>query len=158
MVIDIISYSDEQFATMTDEQLLEVQSAQMKKNRLMAALEEDLQKEKYRLINNGTYLSSMWPLIQEKLQKAYEQEVDLIRDALLFYLQFSLRPDASDSPYLVDYTLPESERMYIVKDYYMEAYTDDKERFEAFKADEVAVHYLGEFYAPMYDYFRSYIL
>ena len=89
MVIDIISYSDEQFAAMTDEQLLEVQSAQMKKNRLMAALEEDLRKEKYRLIDNGTYLSSMWPLIQEKLQKAYEQEVDLIRDALLFYLRFS---------------------------------------------------------------------
>jgi hypothetical protein len=63
MVIDIISYSDEQFAAMTDEQLLEVQSAQMKKNRLMAALEEDLRKEKYRLIDNGTYLYSMWPLI-----------------------------------------------------------------------------------------------
>ena len=115
-----------------------------------------MRKEKYRLIDNGTYLSSMWPLIQEKLQKAYEQEVDLIRDALLFYLRFSLRPDASDSPYVVDYTLSEEERMYIVKDYYMEKYEDGGERFEAFKEDKVAKHYLGELYAPMYDYFRAY--
>ena len=110
------------------------------------------------MIENGTYLSSMWPLIHEKLQKEYEQEVEIIRDALLFYLRFTLKPDTSDAPYLVDYSLSEEERMYIVKDYYMEKYSDDKERFEAFKADEIAVQYLGELYAPMYDYFRSYTL
>ena len=158
MVIDIIAYTNEQFASMTGEQLLEVQAAQLKKNRLTSALEENLRQEKHRLIENGTYLSSMWPLIQEKLQKEYEQEVEIIRDALLFYLRFTLKPDTSDAPYLVDYSLSEEERMYIVKDYYMEQYSDDKERFETFKADEIAVQYLGELYAPMYDYFRSYTL
>ncbi|MBR5880283.1 MAG: hypothetical protein IKZ16_01235, partial [Clostridia bacterium] len=41
---DIISYNDQQYMRMTDEQLQEVQSAQRKKNRLTAALAEDLQK------------------------------------------------------------------------------------------------------------------
>ena len=39
MKIDIISYTDEQFAQLTEEQLLEVRSAQLKKNRLDRKLE-----------------------------------------------------------------------------------------------------------------------
>ena len=57
MVIDIISYTDAQFAALSEEQILEVKSAQLKKNKLDLNLEENLLKAKQRLIENGTFLS-----------------------------------------------------------------------------------------------------
>ena len=156
MTIDIISYTDEQFAALTTEQLLVVQQAQLKKNRLKAALDEDLQKEKFRLIDNGIFLSTIWELVQSRLQKAYNNEVASIRDSLLFYLRYAGKPDVGDmqsAPYEVDYSLTDNERFVIVKTYYETNYKDGDERFAAFKADSVAVRYLGELYAPLYDYF-----
>ena len=47
MEIDIISFTDEQFAALTEEQLLEVENVQMKKNRLTEDLEEEKRKEKF---------------------------------------------------------------------------------------------------------------
>ena len=157
MVIDIISYTDEQFAALTEEQLLKVQQAQLKKNRLKAALIEDLDREQFRLIDNGIFISSIWELAKWKLNRAYQQEVDNVRDALLFYLRFGgkseNREEEEYAPYTVDYSLSDTERFNIVKDYYQTAYTDGTERFEAFKEDKVAARYLGELYAPLYDYF-----
>ena len=157
MVIDIISYTDAQFAALTEEQLQEVRQAQLKKNRLKTALDEDLQKEKFRLIENGIFLSTIWYYVRWKLNRAYEREVENIREALLFYLRFGGKTETgeeeSDSPYLVDYSLSDTERLKIVKDYYLSAYTDGEQRLEAFKEDKVAARYLGELYAPLYDYF-----
>ena len=156
MKIDIISYTDAQFAALTEEQLLEVKSAQLKKNRLKAALTENLQKEKYRLMNNGILISTIWDIVQWQLNKAYEDEVEALRDALLFYLRFSGKPNEEDiqsAPYEVDYSLSDTERFQVVKTYYESAYTDSAERFDAFKADTVAAQYLGELYAPLYDFF-----
>ena len=160
MEIDIITYTPAQFAALTEEQLLEVKSAQLKKNRLAANLEEDLLKEKHRLVKNGVFLSEIWPLAQEKLQTAYEQEVAAVRDALLFYLQYSAKPDdttTESAPYTVDYSLDYLERFSIVKTYYETAYEDGKERFDTFKADKVAAQYLGEMYAPLYDYLLDFV-
>ncbi len=156
MVIDIISYTDAQFAALTEEQLLQVKSAQLKKNRLEAQLQADLQKEKHRLLNNDTFVSTMWQEIQSVLRSNYEQEVENIRDSLLFYLRFAAKPEdsqASSAPYTVDYSLSDVERFNIVKTYYEASYSNDAERFAAFKEDEIAVRYLGELYAPLYDYF-----
>lgn len=155
MTIDIISYTDAQFAALTEEQLLEVQSAQLKKNRLQAALEEDLQKQKYRLIDNGIFLSTIWRVIQWKLNRTYETEVENIRNGLLFYLRYSGKSpeEIGDAPYEVDYSLSDEERFAVVKTYYETAYANGEERFAAFKVDAVARRYLGELYAPLYDYF-----
>lgn len=156
MQIDIISYTSAQFAALSEEQILEVKSAQLKKNRLAAALEKDLLQEKHRLVENGTLQSNTWALVQAKLQAAYEAEVTAIREALLFYLRYSMKPDDSttqSAPYTVDYSLTDAERFVVVRTYYENTYTDGAKRFAAFKADEVALQYLGELYAPLYDYF-----
>ncbi|MBO7297455.1 MAG: hypothetical protein J6U60_00220 [Clostridia bacterium] len=156
MVIDIISFTAEQFALLSDAQLLEVKTAQLEKNRLSRDLEEKKQAEKNRLVENGTFLSELWNLYCAKLQEEYEVEVQAIRDSLLFYLQFSMRADADQElSYTVDYALPMEERLAIVKGYYETTYTDAKQRFEAFAQDKVAVAYLGELYAPLYDYFLA---
>ena len=156
MTIDIISYTDSQFAKLTQEQILEVRSAQLKKNKLLEKLETEKRKEKYRLIKNGVFLSKIWQLYCEKLQREYEQEVENIRDALLFYLRFTWKAEEGDSsnvPYSVNYSLTMEERFAIVKSYYESAFADAVLRYETFAKDEVAVAYLGELYAPLHDHF-----
>ena len=158
MTIDIISYTNEQFAALTPEQLLEVKSAQVKKNKLLLKRDEALEAEKHRLIDNGIFLSPVWALYCEKLTEQYDAEIAQLRDALLFYLQYGSRADAEaeeGAPYLVDYSLPMAERLTIVKEYYETTYNKDWETIlEVYKKDEVAVVYLGEYYGSLYDHFN----
>lgn len=158
MKIDIISYTDEQYAALASEQILEVQSAQLKKNKLDAAFADALEKEKNRLSARGLLQSSYWELFVERLSKSHEQEVENLRAALLFYLRFTTRPDenvAGDAPYTVNYAMTIAERLAVVRTYYDTKYADGAERFAAFKADKIAPNYLGEEYAPLYDYYLS---
>ena len=158
MTIDIITFTDAQFAALTEEQLKEVYSAQVKKDKLLTALEETKRKEKERLITNGTYLSKLWELFCLEKTNEYEAQVLQIREALLFYLRFSLKPQqggTQETPYPLDYSLSIVARAQIVKTYYLQTYTNANERFNAFVADTVAPVYLGEMYAPTYDYFRQ---
>ena len=90
------------------------------------------------------------------LEESYEQEVENLRDGLLFYLRFASKPDAgAEAPYTVDYSFTYEQRMNVVRTYYDGAYTDAKLKFEAFQADKVAVNYLGERYAPLYELYAQ---
>lgn len=156
MVIDVISYTDTQYAELSEEQLLEVRSAQLKKNKLTETLQKHLLEEKNRLVRNGIFTSEVWALTQKKLQEACETEIAVVREALLFYLRFSAKPTSSEtenSPYPLDYALSDEERYAVVRDYYEATYSDAKELYAAFKADTAAMQYLGELYAPLHDYF-----
>ena len=153
MKIDIISYSDTQYAALTEEQIQEVKAAQLKKNRLKSQLAEAKLKEKHRLIERGMFLSKIWNAYQEKLQAEYDQEIESLRDSLLFYLRFSTKVDSEDTGYTVNYDLSVEERLAIVRQYYESTYQNASERFQAFKEDKVAIIYLEDLYAPLYDYF-----
>ena len=157
MTIDIISYTSEQFAALTPEQLLEVKSAQLKKNKLLRKRDNEMEQEKHRLLDKGTFLSPVWGLYCEKLTAQYDEEITQIRDALLFYLQYGSRADAETeegAPYLVDYSLPIPDRVTIVKEYYETTYNKNWELIlEKFDEDKVAVVYLGEYYARLRDHF-----
>lgn len=155
MKIDIISYTDTQYAALTEEQIQEVKAAQLEKNRLTRALSDAKLKEKHRLIERGIFLSGIWDAYQEKLQAEYDQKIESLRDSLLFYLRFSTKPDAYGTGYTVDYDLPVEERLAIVQQYYQSTYPDAKKRFEAFQEDKVAVVYLEDLYAPLYDLFLA---
>ncbi len=152
MVIDIISFTDAQFAKLSEEQILAVQEAQLKKNRLYKQLQENFREEKERLVENGTFLSEIWNLYCARLQTEYDEEIAAIRNALLFYLRFALKPELTTDKYTVDYALEMPDRYAIVREYYISAYSDPQERVTAFLADEVAKAYLGEYYAVLYDY------
>lgn len=156
MTIDIISYTDEQFAGMTEEQILEVENVQLKKNRLTANLKEKKRKEKFRLLKAGVFRSGIFEKICEALDAAYNQEVENLRDGLLFYLRFAARPGTGESaPYPLDYSLDYESRLKAVREYYDGAYTDKSEKFKAFKGDKVAMNYLGELYAPLYELYSA---
>ena len=157
MTIDIISYTDEQFAKLTPEQLLEVQSAQLKKERLKARLEEAKAKQKNELLAQGVFRSHIFALCKEKLEKQYELEVENLRDSLLFYLRFASKPENGTAGYPLDYSLSIPERYEVVRDYYMNKYADPNERFNEFKADEPAKVYLSEAYSTLYAYLKTFI-
>ena len=156
MKIDIISYSDTQYAALTEEQIQEVKEAQLEKNRLERALLEAKLKEKNRLIERGMFLSGIWKDYQDKLQAEYNQKIENLRDSLLFYLRFSTKPKEDDNVgYTVNYDLSVEERLAIVRQYYESTYTNASQRFDAFKEDKIAVVYLEDLYAPLYDYFLN---
>ncbi|MBQ8428067.1 MAG: hypothetical protein IJX18_02300 [Clostridia bacterium] len=156
MEIDIISFTDGQFARLTDEQLIEVKEVQLKKNKLLRNLEKAKSEEKYRLLKNGVLSGSSYQKVCDELQTAYDEEVENLRDGLLFYLRFSLRPQEEvETPYLVDYSLTYEERIQIVRTYYETTYEDAEARLDAFTKDEVALDYLGEYYAPLYEIYYA---
>ncbi len=157
MTIDIISYTDEQFASLTLEQLKEVREAQTQKDKLSAALEEELQEAKDSLVRKGIFNSSIFSLMQSKLQAEYAQKVELIRDGLQFYLKYSMQPDGStwDAPYPINFALSYEARFNVVREYYENTYTDAGERFAAFEQDKFALRYLGELYKSLYGYFKG---
>ena len=123
LTIDIISYSPEQFASLSQAQLLEIREAQNKKDTWALALEEKLQKEKEGLVKRGIFNSSLFRLIEEKLRAEYTQKVNLLKDSLIFYLQYSKNESNEDMgvPYEVDYALSYEERYATVRDYYLGA-------------------------------------
>ena len=155
MEIDIIAYSDLQLATLPPDQILAVQEAQLKKDRLKRRFEEACMKEKMRLVSNGTFLSDIWEKYCEELKKAYDSEVNAVREALLFLLRFTQKADGETALYRVDYSLTMEERYAIVKAYYESAYGNASERFEAFQKDEVAKAYLGEYHSTLYFYLEA---
>ena len=154
MVIDIITFSDAQFASLTADQVEEVRNAQLKKNKLTESLEKNKRAEKYKLVERGIFRSGIYETVCQELQTRYEKEVETIREGLLFYLRFTTKPEGADgAPYKVDYSLTYEQRYEVVKDYYDGAFSSAAERFEEFKAVEIAVDYLGEYYAAFYDYY-----
>lgn len=156
MTIDIINYTDAQLAALSAEKVLEIRESQLKKNRLEMELQERLIKKKQDLINRGMYPSDIWDKIVAKWTAEYEQQVEILREALVFFLHY-VADDAPvinpSAPYEVDYSLSEADRMRIVKEYYETTYPNAGERFLAFKKDDFVKVYIGELYAPLYDYF-----
>lgn len=153
MNIDIIDYTAAQFAALSAAQITEIKEAQEKKNKLTSALEESLREEKSRLSENGILRSAQWGLIEAQLRAEYATAVENLREGLLFYLRYSASEEDESAPYEVNYALTETERFKIVKEYYETTYADGTKRFKAFEADKIAPKYLGELYAPLYDYF-----
>ena len=72
MTIDIVTYTDEQYAAMTQEQLKEVRDAQTEKDELKIELEDTLKAERAALVKKGIFNSNLYQMIKTKLEKEYE--------------------------------------------------------------------------------------
>ena len=156
MVIDVIAYTEEQLSYLTEEQIMEVKTAQLKKNALLKKQAQLCKDEAFRLQRNGVYSSALYSEYCKSIEAEYAGKIEEVRDALLFYLLYTCRPNgAADAPYFVNYALSTTERLNIVREYYYATYTDPVKRFEAFKKDEVAKVYLSEFYAPLYHVYKD---
>ena len=156
MKIDIIDYTEDRLAILSKKRFSRVLKAQLSKNRLLRNLEKELKRERDRLVSNGIFVSDLFALTEEGLRKACEEEIEVVKAELEAYLHETAPEDsAGASPYIVDYTFPLYDRVQTVKGYYLSTYVDHKERFYAFQDDKVAVDYLGDYYASLYDYFYT---
>ena len=61
-IIDIIEFTESQFAALSRGQLQTVKTAQQKKDRLYKDLREKLRREKQRLVKNGMFSSGIYDL------------------------------------------------------------------------------------------------
>ena len=153
MVIDIVTLTDEQYALMGEGQLLEVRNAQARVNRLRKKLAEMIDDVKFRMIKNGVGRSASREAFVERETARVNEEIEQIRKDLLFYLRFVMKPvEEGGAPYILDYSLKYEERVPIVRDYYLETYSDASERFAAFQKDDHARGYLGEYYVSLSAY------
>lgn len=154
--IDIIDFTDKQFSLLTKGQLQTIKTTQQKKNRLYKDLQDTLRKEKHRLVKNGVYRSEIYNLLVERLTEEYDQEISLMKQCLLFYLQYSMKPNEGEMSavgYEVNYSYTMEERLRIVKTYYESNYTNADQLYAEFLKDEVAPQYVGIYYAALADYF-----
>jgi hypothetical protein len=157
LVIDVISYTDDQYAALTEEQIVKIQTVQLRKNRLAKQLEENKRKAKYKLLEAGVFRSPIWEKICNTLTEQYDAEVENLHDELMFYLQFTGQEEESkvveaSSTYTLDYGLSYAERLEVVREYYDSTYL---KKLAAFKADRKAKKYLGEYYAPLYELYSA---
>lgn len=158
MVIDIISYTEAQYAALTAGQLQQVISAQKKKNALEREFSKKLAAKKAELIGNGMMHSELWDSVISDMYEEHQTELDTLREGLLLYLHYAVKPSDSEamtSGYDLDYSLSPEERYELVKNYFETEYEDTQARFSAFKNDQNAEKYLGELYATLYDYFYA---
>lgn len=157
MTIDIIDYTSEQLAALTAGQLQQILSAQKRKNALEKAFVQKVATAKAEAIQNGILHSDAWALTKAAMLEEHEEELRLLREGLLFYLQYAVKPNETQAnfcPYKLDYSLDIIERYNYVKGYYETEHPDAGLRFEAFKNDKYAKTYLGETYYSLYDVFR----
>ncbi len=158
MEIDIVSYTARQLASMPTAKLQAVRSAQLKKNKLLRDLEENLKKTRNQLVDNGIFASDIWIRKEQEMRAACTAAITEVRESLILYLQYGAGSSTGqvvpeNVPYHVDFSLSYEQRMEEVKKYYTSTYPDYVELFEKFKQDEFARGYLGELYAPLYHYF-----
>lgn len=156
MTIDIIDYKEEQYAELSDAQILEIRDAQKKKNARILKMYEQMRALERKAVDNGMLYSSSFSLQLQDVQDSCEIEVMQIRDELIFYLQFASRLEPStESGYPLDYSLTLDERYLVLRDYYLDMYSDPSERYEEFQKDKVAKTYLCERYSVLLDYLWS---
>lgn len=155
MLIDIVSYTPTQLASLSLSAIREIRSAQLKKNKMLRQLLKDVKKERNSLVKRGIFDSCIWEKIQAELEEECNARIEELRQALLFYLEYNISKTEEDLqlPYEVDYSLSFDERYLQIKNYYLSTYTDAEERFIAFNKDEFAPLYLGELYSTLYDEF-----
>ena len=154
MVIDIIDYKEEQYAELTDSQILEIRDAQRKKNERIGKMYDEMRALRQKAVNNGMRYSRAFELEYVQLQEDCDADIWRIKEDLMFYLLYASRlEDVQGSEYPLDYSLPVEERCNAVKGYYLDMYSDAQERFQAFQKDKIARTYLCDTYASLLDYF-----
>lgn len=159
MTFDIIAVSKDEAEALETVQLKLLRTAQQKKDELYRKLKTQLAEYKAITYSNGTHLSSLYEEYEKEATAEYERQVEVLREQLVFNMSLKepTHDDetggsgSDDTGYLVDYELSYIERYIQVRDYYL-AIPDPNERIALYRADEVAVKYLGSYYNYLYNY------
>lgn len=162
MVIDIVDMSDEAYQNLSPVQLAMVRAAQAKKNDIEAERDNEKQEMFLLLLAQGVARSSMLQSRYEEIDKAAEEKVSVVREDLNHQLAYeSIGSEGNENgPYRYpenpNYSLSNSQRFLVVRQYYMGVTTNAEARLQAYAMDTLARSYLGEFYQTLYELLASY--
>lgn len=160
MEFDIIDVTEEELKEYSAVQMQLLRSAQKEKNELAHKMEQELAMFKKLVYTDDMKESSLLEQKRAELQAEFEYKVAILVEQFRYALEMTEpyipeNPDADKVGYIVDYTLPYTDRYNIVRDYYL-AITDVNERMALYSADEVAKDYLSSYYRTLYNVLYTY--
>lgn len=160
MVYDVVEITDEELSKFTAVQMQLLRTAQKSKDELVHKTEKELALFKKLVYTDEMKESSLLAQKQAELQAEYEYQLAIIVEQYEYGMQLSepyipSNPEAGKVGYMVDYSLPYTDRYNIVKEYYL-AITDPTERMNLYTNDEVAKDYLSSYYKTLFNVLSSY--
>ena len=160
MKYDVVEVTEEELKKFTAVQMQILRTAQKDKDELLRKTEKDLALFKKLVYTDDMKESSLLEQKRAELQAEYEYQLAIIVEQYSYGMELSEpyippRPDASKVGYLVDYSLPYSDRYNIVREYYL-SIPDPTERMNLYANDEVAKDYLSSYYRPLFNVLYSY--
>lgn len=161
MEFDIIDVTEEELKNYTAVQMQVLRSAQKNKNELLHKMEKELALFKKLVYTDDMKVSSLLAQKKAELQAEYEYELAILIEQLLYGIELGepvipeTPPGSENVGYVVDYSLPYTDRYNAVKEYYL-SISDPAERMALYEADQVAKDYLASYYRTLYNVLYTY--
>ena len=160
MEFDVVEVSEEELKEFSAVQMQILRTAQKDKNELIHKMEKEFALFKKLVYSDDMKESSLLEQKKAELQAEYEYQLAIIVEQYHYGMELSepfipANPDASKVGYLVDYSLPYTDRYNIVREYYL-SINDPELRMTTYANDQVAKDYLSSYYKPLFNVLYSY--
>ncbi len=160
MEFDVIEITPEELKALSAVQMKMLRTAQQKKDALYRTADKEFATFKNIVMTNGMLESTLPDAKRAELDGELKYQTALLADNLIYNMSLNAPdPDVGggdeSAGYIVDYSLPYTDRYVAVRDFYL-AIADRNERMELYKADGVAKAYLGAYYATLYNVLETY--
>ena len=160
MKFDVVKVTDEELKNFTAVQMQLLKKEKKSKNELVHKMEKELALFKKLFYTDDMKESSLLEQKKAELQAEFDYQLAIIVEQYTYGMELSEpfipeNPDASKVGYIVDYTLPYTERYNIVREYYL-SIADPAERMNLYSNDEVAKDYLSSYYRTLFNVLYSY--
>lgn len=160
MIFDVVNIPEDELEDLTAVQMQLLRTAQKSKDELVHKMQQELALFKKLVYTDDMKESSLLAQKEAELQAEYEYQLAIIVEQYQYGMKLSepfipANPEAGKVGYLVDYSLPYSERYNIVKEYYL-SISDPTERMNLYSKDEIARDYLSSYYRTLFNVLYSY--
>lgn len=160
MEFNILTFTQEELNNLSVIQMQLLRTAQKKKNELEYKMGREYEQYKKFVYGNGMKNSTLLEQKRAELEAKLSYDVEIIREQLEYSLTINEPfPDedekSEETGYIVDYSLPYTDRYAIVREYYL-AIEDPVERMNLYTNDDVARRYLGSYYTTLYNVLYTY--
>ncbi|MDE7082474.1 MAG: hypothetical protein K2O89_02065 [Clostridia bacterium] len=160
MKFDVVEVTEDELNNFTAVQMQLLRTAQKNKDELVHKMEKELALFKKLVYTDDMKESSLLAQKQAELQDELDYQLAIIVEQYEYGMNLSEpfipeNPDAEKVGYMVDYSLPYTDRYSIVKEYYL-SISDPTERMNLYLADEVAKDYLSSYYRTLLNVLQSY--
>lgn len=160
MQFDVVTVSEAELKNFTAVQMQLLRTAQKSKDELVHKMQKELALFKKLVYTDDMKESSLLSQKQAELQAELNYQLAIIVEQYEYGMQLSEpvipeNPDVTKVGYLVDYSLPYTDRYSIVREYYL-SIKDPTERMNLYAADSVAKDYLSSYYRTLFNVLYSY--